>query len=199
MRIQGEAEGAGDQRLGDDDRDRVAQRAWGRRRGESAPAGLSSCAPRRTAWSPAICARRRQTALTASLPSRADRPTIGRPRWWKLTTGVLRPLLPSLGCLLTRCQCRGALRGRASFLRHAHRCASRHRVDRMLATDRTASRRCSHSRECRRHVQSHRRPRATPPTTHGIPREAPRSSAPAASTERINGCKREPSFFTPHG
>jgi hypothetical protein len=72
---------------------------------------------------------------------------MGRRRWWKPTTRVLALLLPDRGCLLTRSQCRAARRGRAFVLRHAHRCAYSHRIDRMLATDHQKARRSYDRRE----------------------------------------------------
>src|SRR6266511_1792311 len=115
-----------------------------------------------------------------------SRPAHVRPtRWWKPTTRVLRPLLPRRACLLTRCQGRAALRGRAFSLRREPRGASSHRIARMLATDPTARRRCYHSRDPRRDVQSHRRSRATStPATHRITREVPGSSAPPRRRSR---------------
>jgi putative ABC transport system permease protein len=69
----------------------------------------------------------------------------------------------------------------------------------MLATDPTARRRCYHSRDPRRDVQSHRRSRATPhqPRIGSLGRF--QDLRPATSAEQINGCRPEPSFFTPHG
>jgi hypothetical protein len=167
MRIQGELKGLGIGVSATTIATVLRNAGSGRRRGGSAPAGLSSCAPRRTAWSPAICAWR--TPLTASLPSRAHRSTFGRARWWKPTTRVLWPLLPRRCCLLTRRQCRAALSGRAFSVRRERRCASSDRIARMLATDPTARRRCSYSRDPRRDSQSHRRSRATStPATHRI-------------------------------
>jgi hypothetical protein len=88
------------------------------------------------ACSAAACALRWETtASRAPLPSQAGQPRIGRPARWKLTTSAPRALRPRRGWLLTRCQCGAARRGRASALRLEGRCAYRHRIDRMLATD----------------------------------------------------------------
>src|SRR6266511_2702871 len=55
----------------------------------------------------------------------------------------------------------------------------------MLATDPTARRRCYHSRDPRRDVQSHPRSRATStPATHRITRDVPGSSAPPRRRSR---------------
>ena len=53
-----------------------AARVWGRRRGGEARAGVRSCARKQRAWSAAACARRPQTASTATLPRSTDRPAL---------------------------------------------------------------------------------------------------------------------------
>ncbi len=118
-----------------------AARAWGRRRGASAPPGLSSYAPRRTECSAATCVVRRETALSATRPSRAGRHRMRRPlARRKLTTTSRRLLRTSLGGLLARCQLpsRQALPRQCALPVTRGSCPCVHRIDRMLATDRQA-------------------------------------------------------------
>jgi hypothetical protein len=61
----------------------------GRRRGGSAPAGPSSCAPRRTVCSAAICVRQRQTGSGATRPGGASQLRMGRPTRSTSTTSLL--------------------------------------------------------------------------------------------------------------
>src|SRR6266511_4079551 len=56
-----------------------------------------------------------------------------------------------------------------------------------------------HSRNRRRDVQSHRRSRATSTPPRSNHSGGSTIFGPAASPEQINGCKPEPSFFTPQG
>jgi len=100
MRIQGELKGLGITSRRPRSRPSCATRAWGRRRGgESAPAGLSSCAPRRHSL---LAGSELRSPLANGLNRRRRRaaparPGAGRRRWWKRTTSA--PRRASLGCL----------------------------------------------------------------------------------------------------
>jgi hypothetical protein len=105
------------------------------------------------------------TALTATLPRRAGRLRIGRPRGWERPTGARR--LPSLGRLRNRCQ------GRATrfSVRREHRRSSGHPIDRMLATDPSNTPALiAQPKAIRANGQSHRRAPPLPtPVMYRIP------------------------------
>ena len=134
--------------------------------------------------------------------SRARWPRMESPARWKLTTNSPRPLLPILAWLFTRSQCGAARRCRAFFLRLGNRCACRHCIDRMLATDPKSRPPSSHSRMLRRKRQAHRRPRpASTPTTCRIASGGSEDLPPRSlgTTERPPPePPPESSFFTPH-
>jgi hypothetical protein len=127
---------------------------------------------------------------------------MGRTASWKLTSAP-RPMLPSLGWLLTRCTCGAARRrrDRAFSLRLEDRRSCRHRIDRTLATA----------------PEKAAPPRPTPALTRDVKATAGRARGPhrprigsargfqdrqlrrvdATNRPQARACQLVPIFFTP--
>ena len=157
-----------------------AVRVWGRRRGRSAPVGLSSCAPKRTACSAAACARQWQTSSRRTRPNGPIKLRMGR-----VARSPLTPSLPptpprSLRSSLTRCPYAAAACHSPRFsLRVDDRGAGRNHTDRMLATDPESRLALISDAIAQTRRQSHRRsPRVDMTARAGLLESHPRYSAP---------------------